>query len=676
MKLFLTLFISFCVFFQAAPAQRIDSLHKLISNHSGDADEAKALNALAGEYMRTDLPKAKSFLHSSISLCKTIKDDVQLSSAYAPMVTIFHNMAMMDSAEYYLALLENLASKTKTGTSKNIIQANFYSAAGLYHKKSGNLKKAIEYFKKAANINAAGVSRSNIAGQLMNIGNTYNLLGDYKNALINHLKAMKIFEEEGNQKGQSFTYQNISNSFIMLQRFSNALSYANKSIALKKQLNDVRGVGTAEIALGQIYLGLGKTDLAIEHLEKAMVITGNLKLVAEQAKIKFNIAKAYLAKKDTVSTIKYFNESKAIALKIPDSTISSSVDLELIALNTKKQNSDNAEKIMQSGIQKFDETGQLPRQVTGYQNMAAYYESVKQYDKALEFTKKYHEHTDSMQSNELQMQVKKMEEQYNLDKKEKEIAILKKDQLLQQAKFEKQKVYQTAGIIFLALLVLITVLIITRNRTIHKSRQLLAMEKMRNGIARDLHDDIGSTLTSINILSKVMLQEPDTRDAAQQSNLVKIKEHSSSIMESMSDIVWAINPHNDTVEKVIYKMKEFAAEVFDPLNIAFNFSVEGDFSQVKLTLDKRKDLYLIFKEAVNNAAKYSNCNLVNIALKHADGNIQLHVNDNGRGFDEQTVKYGNGLRNIRERAKNMLASLKYNTGVGSGTDIQLSIPLT
>ncbi len=276
----------------------------------------------------------------------------------------------------------------------------------------------------------------------------------------------------------------------------------------------------------------------------------------------------------------------------------------------------------------------------------------------------------------MQAQVKKIEEQYNLDKKEKEIAILKKDQLLQKVEIEKQKLYQIGSMVFLALVILIAVLIINRYRTVQRSRQLLAMEKMRNGIARDLHDDIGSTLTSINILSKVMLQENGARDATQQSNLVKIKEHSSSIMESMSDIVWAINPHNDTVEKVIYKMKEFAAEVLDPLNISYNFVVDGDFSHVKLPLEKRKDLYLIFKEAVNNAAKYSHCDKVMINLRHADGKIQLQVNDNGRGFDEQVVKYGNGLRNIRERAKNMLASLHYNTGVGNGTDIQLSIPLT
>jgi len=319
--------------------------------------------------------------------------------------------------------------------------------------------------------------------------------------------------------------------------------------------------------------------------------------------------------------------------------------------------------------------GQLPREISGYQNIAEFYASSQQFEKALEYTKKYHQYTDSLKNNELQTQIKRIEEQYNLDKKEKEIAILKKDQLLKKAELAQQKVFQSSALVFLALTIIIAVVIINRNKVVNKSKRLLEMEKMRNGIARDLHDDIGSTLTSINILSKVMLQQ-EVHDQSTRNNLQKIKEHSSTIMESMSDIVWAINPQNDTVEKVIYKMKEFASEVLDPLNIKYTFLEEGDFSNVKLTLNKRKDLYLIFKETINNAAKYSECDTIQIVLNHDGERILLSVKDDGQGFDEQSVKKGNGLRNIYERSKNMLASVQFNSTIGTGTDILLTVPVT
>ncbi len=104
----------------------------------------------------------------------------------------------------------------------------------------------------------------------------------------------------------------------------------------------------------------------------------------------------------------------------------------------------------------------------------------------------------------------------------------------------------------------------------------LAEEKLRSKIARDLHDDMGSTLSSINIISKMALQNNDN-DAMAKEYLLKIKDNSGRMLESMSDIVWAINPANDTVEKVILRMKEFTAEMLEPLNISLHFQRKRRF---------------------------------------------------------------------------------------------------
>ncbi len=102
-------------------------------------------------------------------------------------------------------------------------------------------------------------------------------------------------------------------------------------------------------------------------------------------------------------------------------------------------------------------------------------------------------------------------------------------------------------------------LMINRYRVLNKAKRVIEMERMRNTIARDLHDDIGSMLTSINILSTVMIgQSADGLPVA--TNLKKIKDRSATIMENMGDIVWAINPANDNMEKMISRMKTFAAE--------------------------------------------------------------------------------------------------------------------
>jgi signal transduction histidine kinase len=197
---------------------------------------------------------------------------------------------------------------------------------------------------------------------------------------------------------------------------------------------------------------------------------------------------------------------------------------------------------------------------------------------------------------------------------------------------------------------------------------------MRNHIARDLHDDIGSTLSSINILSKVALQSPST--ATPHDSLAKIRDRSAAIMEKMDDIVWTINPQNDTMEQLLYRMKEFAGEMLEPLNIDYRFEEAGELAAIKLDIRKRKDLYLVFKEAINNAAKYSQCSHLFIRLRQDGDSLRLEITDDGKGFAAGTARNGNGLNNMRERASSMLAKLSIESEVGQGTRIGLDLPIT
>jgi len=237
---------------------------------------------------------------------------------------------------------------------------------------------------------------------------------------------------------------------------------------------------------------------------------------------------------------------------------------------------------------------------------------------------------------------------------------------------ERQRVFQRGAIVVVILLILIGVLIIGRYKAVNKARRLIELEKMRNHIARDLHDDMGSALSSINIISKVAMTNggdiPKTTE-----RLKKIHEHSSLILENMSDIVWTINPANDSLEKVIFKMREFSADIFDPMNIEYVFNQEGNFQGTKLGLQTRRDLYLVFKEAVNNAAKYSGCARVVITVAVDDRYVEMRITDDGVGFDRDEVRFGNGLKNMEERARQIDGQLTITSAPGSGTTVTLRV---
>lgn len=203
----------------------------------------------------------------------------------------------------------------------------------------------------------------------------------------------------------------------------------------------------------------------------------------------------------------------------------------------------------------------------------------------------------------------------------------------------------------------------------------LTEERLRTKIARDLHDEMGSTLTSINITSKVAMQE-GVQEEKVKYYLQKIKDNSGRMMESMSDIVWAINPSNDSFEKVVIRMKEFAAEILEPARINYYFNEEGALDKAQLNLEQRKDIYMVFKEALNNAVKYSGATEINITLQKREEALRMIIMDNGNGFDTTGAFAGNGLKNMRGRAAEMKAGLRIDSIKGAGTTVILEVGIT
>lgn len=206
---------------------------------------------------------------------------------------------------------------------------------------------------------------------------------------------------------------------------------------------------------------------------------------------------------------------------------------------------------------------------------------------------------------------------------------------------------------------------------------VLAEQKLRNKIARDLHDDIGSTLSGIKLFSN-MAQTKLAEERSSALNIVeRIGERSEKMIDAMSDIVWSINPLNDSLENMLVRMKQYAAEMLEPKNIAYQFIADEKLSKTKISLDARKDIYLIFKEAINNAVKHSGCNNVRIEMRIQAKNLEMVISDDGKGLSVADVKTnGNGLNNFKERAKNIGGKISVESNLLKGTTVKLVTPVT
>jgi ligand-binding sensor domain-containing protein/two-component sensor histidine kinase len=208
-----------------------------------------------------------------------------------------------------------------------------------------------------------------------------------------------------------------------------------------------------------------------------------------------------------------------------------------------------------------------------------------------------------------------------------------------------------------------------------RQRRKAQVELVRTRIARDLHDDIGSTLSSINILSEMAKQKAGS-DAQKVSQLVAtIGENSQSMLEKMDDIVWSIKPGNDQLVNIVSRMREYASQTLEARNIAYQFRVSDEVNVVSLPLGQRYDFFLVFKEAVNNLAKYSGSAQATVELYRQNGSLLLVVEDAGKGFDPDREQDGNGLRNMKKRAAVLKAKLDIRSEPGKGTRITLAVPL-
>ncbi|MEW6130618.1 MAG: two-component regulator propeller domain-containing protein [Acidobacteriota bacterium] len=209
----------------------------------------------------------------------------------------------------------------------------------------------------------------------------------------------------------------------------------------------------------------------------------------------------------------------------------------------------------------------------------------------------------------------------------------------------------------------------------YRIAQLLKVERLRMRIASDLHDDIGSSLSQISIISEVVRAQLADNHPALSTPLSTIAQTSRELVDSMSDIVWAINPKRDNLQDLVQRMRRFASDTLTAQEIDFEFIAPDGLPEIKLDTDKRREIFLIFKESINNAVRHARCTEVFIELSLSQGHVHLDIKDNGKGFDVASATRGHGLFSMRQRAERINGRLQITSTTGLGTSISLQAPL-
>ncbi len=612
---------------------------------------------------------ASDFAHYQEAI-RSAKDDTSRINALREM-SKYYSLNHVDSAILVCKQALQLSEQTGwiKGTAQNALNLGFYLIS------TSQFDSGIYYETKALTAAKIVGDKNRLALIYVNRGSAYTETGQYEKALPDLREAMRLSEETGNKDRQARVAQSMAELYGYQNNHEAALPWVKKAYQLEIETGDTAMQSVAEMTLGGILSLRSDYTKAEEYLLDAF-------RKAEQYGRPDVVVECCMSLSDVY--IKTHRYSKAIAVTQRGIAVAQTLQLidRIAALYENLGNAFYGNEQYREALEAHRKGYEIIKghkefqhnQYTNLEGMAEACNALNDYKNAYNYALLASSVKDSALQNERDDKLLRLQTELETENKEKEILLLKKDRQLNLATLQKQKTFQYSAYVIVSLLVLIAFLIINRYRTVQRAKRLMEIEGVRNNIARNLHDDIGSTLTSINILSKVAMQQAATNGVAQ-SNLQKIKDRSADIMERMNDIVWAINPANDELDKVVLRMREFGTELCEQSGIEFCFKEEDELKNVKLSLNQRNNLYLIFKEALNNAVKYSGASVIETVLRKEQSHLCLLISDNGTGFLLDGLSSGNGLRNMQSRAQEMKGEVTVHSLLQSGTNIQLLIPI-
>ncbi len=454
------------------------------------------------------------------------------------------------------------------------------------------------------------------------MGDCYYNLGQYNEALKHYRVILKRAEKDS-IIDLSQLYVALVPVLESLKKYDSALFYARKGYALFKSmpvLNEINDDNTRIKCfqfrfLGEAFAGKAAYDSALYYYKLSLAASQPIHMELNNLDVYNGLAKIYKEKNQLDSAIYYATKT------VSDKTAKSYPVGKLKAANL----------------------------------LADVYELKHNSDSTLKY---------------LRMAIVIQDTLYNKDKMLAYQNIIFKDAERQQevaaTKLKLQREYLAYFVTALLIIAIIIAGIFIRNKRIKQ------MQSIRNSIADDLHDDIGSALSSISIMNELAKE----KSPAALSLLSSIGESTVNIQENMSDIIWAIKTDNDSFETVLQRMNQFAFEMLDAKNTSLDFTSDASLASSRLTMEQRKNFYLFFKEVINNAAKYSAAQKVNVSIKQKNHFVEMNIKDDGKGFDTAKTYSGNGMGSLRKRAAELKADFKIVSCINNGTDVLLKFKIT
>lgn len=566
------------------------------------------------------------------SLKKTLKNSSNINDnvkTYFTIADAFMNVDQYDSAQVWLNKIAQTLPIKQASVSNYFLssrQAEVYYYNGL-------LRLGLQESYRSLNIAKALHDSLLLADAYNFIGLFYINLDSNETAVPNFRKGIAFLKKTPNLtqhfglSERHHLYGNLAEAFTKLSKYDTAIYYAKISLLLARQNNLNRGIAVAQNNIGDNFLKLKLIDSAIFYY--------NSSIVAAQIGQDFDVE---MLNYGGLSKAFQMSNNKALALTALDNGLTVIKNYPIVNNLFSNQFYNDASFIY------------------NYYNLQPQLASVLQ-----------------QKNNLLQKQIKSNNGQMGIIlnaglQNETRVLSLQVAQATQQNNIAKTRLYYLAALIVIGVLAFV----FYRYAIIQK----LQKSRFRNKISKDLHDDVGSSLSSLNVYSTVAAEVLESNPAKAKEMLQKISEQSVQVMENIGDIVWSMKSSKEETVNLSTKIKNFASDVLSAAEIDYEINVDESDDVIVKSITARRNILMIIKEAINNAVKYSGASNVIINIKKTDNTFIINIKDNGKGFDVEAKKEtGNGLTNMQKRAAELNGSIAILSSQANGTTVTALFPL-
>lgn len=653
LSVFLFFIIGLSTLFSQSAAKKMDSL-MMVAESSNDSIKLRHYNKISFYYIFNEPERAKKLLLKGIALSQKKKipfSEAELINTYG----IYYDVSgKSDSAKYYFEKALGISKHHDYQTITIMVINNL----GMFHWNKGHYQEALDYFFQALEMNKSKLSKSAADTYYSNIGLIYQEMGFPEKALEYHNQALEIRRQIGDKKNIAISLNNIGISLVLKKNYSDAEKSFLESIKTAKEVDEFGILYSASDGVADLYILNGEHQKAIPILENSIKERDRLNIDRRSNLYAIsNLITAYFRNGQLNEAKKYIEKGNAFLLEFPDLKVSA-VDFYAAASQTYFMDRNYKE-----GNAYFEKT------------LAA---------------------KDSIFSIENAQKTADLETKFNVSENERNLAETRANLAETQLEGEQKNIL-IFGAIALAIFLGILGFLVYRqqklkNNQLQKESELKTalakietqneLQEQRLRISRDLHDNIGSQLTfiisSIDNLKYGLEGVADTVT----DKLGKISEFASQTIYELRDTIWAMNKTDISIEDLQARISNFIEKAKVASEIQFQFYVDKRLlKETHFNSVQGMNIYRIIQESVNNALKYAEPKNIELSIEKeafpmegAGGDVRkykIKIYDDGKGFDLENTPFGNGIANIKKRAKDLDGKVDIVSEKGKGTMVEL-----